>query len=159
MEDDPLGPLGAPTPSSDSDNNGLGGATARGVQPPVPPLKEQLPLRTTLPPSTTNRGGRGRGSGPPDPHHIDDDDDDAALFGSAGRGRPPPPVPASLPSPVKSSTAPSMSVEQAARPTFHITVGDPHKVGDLATSHIVYSVRTKVSGIPKPDQLGRTSAE
>nr|6H7W_A Chain A, Putative vacuolar protein sorting-associated protein [Thermochaetoides thermophila DSM 1495]6H7W_B Chain B, Putative vacuolar protein sorting-associated protein [Thermochaetoides thermophila DSM 1495]6H7W_E Chain E, Putative vacuolar protein sorting-associated protein [Thermochaetoides thermophila DSM 1495]6H7W_F Chain F, Putative vacuolar protein sorting-associated protein [Thermochaetoides thermophila DSM 1495]6H7W_G Chain G, Putative vacuolar protein sorting-associated protein [T len=32
-----------------------------------------------------------------------------------------------------------------ARPTFHITVGDPHKVGDLATSHIVYSVRTKTT--------------
>ena len=40
---------------------------------------------------------------------------------------------------------PSMSVEQAAKPSFDITVGDPHKVGDLATSHIVYQVRTKTT--------------
>jgi sorting nexin-1/2 len=36
-------------------------------------------------------------------------------------------------------------VEQAAKPTFEITVGDPHKVGDLTSSHIVYQVRTKTS--------------
>lgn len=41
-------------------------------------------------------------------------------------------------------TQPSVSIEQAARPSFDITVGDPHKVGDLTTSHIVYQVRTKV---------------
>ena len=41
-------------------------------------------------------------------------------------------------------TQPSVSIEQAARPTFDITVGDPHKVGDLTSSHIVYQVRTKV---------------
>lgn len=39
---------------------------------------------------------------------------------------------------------PSVSIEQAARPSFDITVGDPHKVGDLTSSHIVYQVRTKV---------------
>ena len=41
-------------------------------------------------------------------------------------------------------TQPSVSIEQAARPSFDITVGDPHKVGDIASSHIVYQVRTKV---------------
>lgn len=41
-------------------------------------------------------------------------------------------------------TQPSLSIEQAARPSFDITVGDPHKVGDLTSSHIVYQVRTKV---------------
>ena len=41
-------------------------------------------------------------------------------------------------------TQPSVSIEQAARPTFEITVGDPHKVGDITSSHIVYQVRTKV---------------
>ena len=44
-------------------------------------------------------------------------------------------------------TQPSVSIEQAARPSFDITVGDPHKVGDLTSSHIVYQVRTKVSPI------------
>jgi sorting nexin-1/2 len=38
-----------------------------------------------------------------------------------------------------------VSVEQAAKPTFHIEVGDPVKIGDLTSSHIVYSVRTRVS--------------
>ena len=44
-------------------------------------------------------------------------------------------------------TQPSLSIEQAARPSFDITVGDPHKVGDLTSSHIVYQVRTKVGDI------------
>jgi sorting nexin-1/2 len=43
-------------------------------------------------------------------------------------------------------TQPSVSIEQAARPNFDITVGDPHKVGDLTSSHTVYLVRTKVWG-------------
>ena len=41
-------------------------------------------------------------------------------------------------------TQPSVSIEQAARPSFDITVGDPHKVGNPTSSHIVYQVRTKV---------------
>jgi len=41
-------------------------------------------------------------------------------------------------------TQPSVSIEQAARPSFDITVGDPTKIGDLTSSHIVYQVRTKV---------------
>lgn len=38
-----------------------------------------------------------------------------------------------------------MSVEQAARPTFNITVGDPHTVGNAASSHTVYSVITRTT--------------
>lgn len=41
-------------------------------------------------------------------------------------------------------TTPSVSVEQAAKPSFEISVGDPHKVGDLTSSHIVYLVKTRV---------------
>ena len=37
-----------------------------------------------------------------------------------------------------------MSIEQAAKPSFTITVGDPHKVGDLTSSHTMYQVRTRV---------------
>lgn len=40
---------------------------------------------------------------------------------------------------------PSVSIEQASKPSFDITVGDPHKVGDITSSHIVYQVRTRVS--------------
>ena len=60
-------------------------------------------------------------------------------------------------------TQPSVSIEQAARPTFDITVGDPHKVGDLTSSHIVYQVRTKVcfcgfgDARTQSDQLQTTS--
>jgi sorting nexin-1/2 len=62
------------------------------------------------------------------------------------KGPPPvqPPVVAAGGETTKRQTQPSMSVEQAAKPTFNITVGDPHKVGDLTSSHIVYQVRTKV---------------
>ncbi|SPQ21297.1 30e92cfd-e687-487f-9ed4-4e11597ced81 [Thermothielavioides terrestris] len=130
-----------------------------------PTRLQALPLRTTMPPAAGTGGGAHAGNkyraGPPDMHRIDDDDDeddggdvngggggDGRLFGSraaAGTGRRPPPVQAALPSPVRSATLPSVSVEQAARPVFHISVGDPHKVGDLTSSHIVYSVRTKTT--------------
>jgi sorting nexin-1/2 len=61
---------------------------------------------------------------------------------SVGPGAPPPVVPPST-STVPRRFQPSVSIEQAANPSFEITVGDPHKVGDLTSSHIVYHVRTK----------------
>lgn len=92
----------------------------------------------------------GPGSGPRDPHHIDDeDDDDDRPLGP----RAPPPVQAAQPSQFRGTAHPSVSVEQAAKPSFQITVGDPHKVGDLTSSHIVYSVRTKTTskGYKQPE--------
>lgn len=68
---------------------------------------------------------------------------DDITTGSSGP-RIPPPVQPSQQAPVRRDTQPSVSVEQAAKPSFDITVGDPHKVGDLTSSHIVYLVRTKV---------------
>lgn len=59
----------------------------------------------------------------------------------------PPPVQPSQIGSVRRESTPSVSIEQAAKPTFNITVGDPHKVGDLTSSHIVYSVETKVGYI------------
>jgi len=58
--------------------------------------------------------------------------------------RVPPPVQPAQAAPSRRDTQPSVSIEQAAKPNFYITVGDPHKVGDLTSSHIVYLVRTKV---------------
>ncbi|KAI3587577.1 Vps5 C terminal like-domain-containing protein [Fusarium oxysporum f. sp. albedinis] len=129
--DDPLGPLGAAT----EDNGPAQDA------PPVPPQKEQMVIRTTMPQTQQQRR-------PADPHHIDDDEDDGPKAPRA-----PPPVEAAQPSAVRSSNQPSVSVEQAAKPTFQITVGDPHKVGDLTSSHIVYSVRTKTTskGYKQPE--------
>ncbi|KAK5663139.1 hypothetical protein OQA88_6556 [Cercophora sp. LCS_1] len=133
VEDDPLGPLGAPAPAASD----VADAASPPLAPPVPPLKEQLPLRTTLPTAGSIR----RQQGPPDPHRIDDDD---VIYSQAGPRQPPPVQPAQ-PSPVRSSMPPGVSLEQAAKPSFVITVGDPHKVGDLTSSHIVYSVRTKTT--------------
>lgn len=160
VEDDPLGPLGAaataaatpPLPTGSSSPAAIAGQEGA---PPVPPLKENnLPLRTTMPPTpgSATSGGRAFRTGPRDPHHIDDDDDEDGdgegggdgQIGSGRSGRQPPPVQAAVPSSVRSATHPSVSIEQAAKPSFQITVGDPHKVGDLTSSHIVYSVRTKV---------------
>jgi len=134
--DDPLGPLGP-----------LGGAAAgepAADEPPAPPQKEQLPVRTTMPQAAQKRVGTS------DPHRLDEDED--SLFDRPS-GRAPPPVQAALPSPMRSSIQPSVSIEQAAKPTFYITVGDPHKVGDLTSSHIVYSVRTRTSskGYKQPE--------
>ncbi|KAK0727429.1 Vps5 C terminal like-domain-containing protein [Lasiosphaeria miniovina] len=131
VEDDPLGPLGASTTGADG--------SLPPLAPPVPPVKEQLPLRTTMP---AGAGAAAKRSSPPDPHRIDDDDG----FDQQSAGpRQPPPVQAAQPSPIRSTMQPSVSLEQAAKPSFQISVGDPHKVGDLTSSHIVYSVRTKTT--------------
>lgn len=136
--DDPLGPLGplggGPTPTAEPSSD----------EPPAPPQKEQLPIRTTMPQAAQKKAG------PNDPNRLEDDED--SLF-DRGSGRAPPPVQAALPSPMRTGTQPSVSVEQAAKPTFYITVGDPHKVGDLTSSHIVYSVRTRTTskGYKQPE--------
>jgi sorting nexin-1/2 len=130
--DDPLGPLGAVP----EDNGPAQDA------PPVPPQKEQMVIRTTMPqPQQQQRR-------PADPNHIDDEENDGPKAPRA-----PPPVDAAQPSAVRSSNQPSVSIEQAAKPTFQIYVGDPHKVGDLTSSHIVYSVRTKTTskGYKQPE--------
>lgn len=119
----PLGPLGdnAPTPKAD--------------EPPAPPQKEQTlthNLRQPLASAQSSTASRGV---------LDSVDLDEES--NAGP-RIPPPVQPSQGGSVRRETTPSVSIEQAAKPTFHITVGDPHKVGDLTSSHIVYSVETKV---------------
>lgn len=121
---DPLGPLGeapvedTPTPTDEA---------------PAPPQKEPFAGRGARPLSSPSQAS---GVEAADSANLEEE---SAVF----RGPPPvqPPVQADGP---KRQTQPSMSVEQAAKPTFHIYVGDPHKVGDLTSSHIVYQVSTKV---------------
>lgn len=75
---------------------------------------------------------------------VDLGDDDRSLNSRSryqGQGQPPPGGVENA----RRQTQPSVSIEQAARPSFDITVGDPHKVGDLTSSHIVYQVGTKTS--------------
>lgn len=128
----PLGPLGAPTPEA-------GGPETSQDAPPVPPQKEDMVIRTTMPSQPARR------MAPSDPNRIDDDEDG---FNRSTGPRAPPPVQAAQPSPVRSSTNPSVSIEQASKPAFQITVGDPHKVGDFTSSHVQYAVRTRVSYSP-----------
>lgn len=121
----PLGPLGDHAPAATND------------LPPLPPQKEQVVQRQPA--------GWKFGSQPADVmgKSIDSNDPIDDVEQIAGP-RIPPPVQPSQGAPVRRDTQPSMSIEQAAKPSFDISVGDPHKVGDLTSSHIVYLVKTKV---------------
>lgn len=129
----PLGPLGENSP-----------AFSRSEQPPSPPLKEQqqpqsLPVRSV-------RQSPQQAQSPMSRSMMDSIDLGDESESTTSRARYPPPV-QPPPAGVENSrrqTQPSVSIEQAAKPNFEITVGDPHKVGDLTSSHIVYQVRTKV---------------
>ena len=120
--DDSLGPLG---PLGDN-------VPIRSEPAPIPPSKEQsLPIRS-------------RQLNPPADSHSVDLGDDGDSTGPRPRHPPPVQPPPSGMENSRRQTQPSVSIEQAAKPSFDITVGDPHKVGDLTSSHIVYQVRTKV---------------
>jgi sorting nexin-1/2 len=100
----------------------LGASTppaAANNAPPAPPQKESAASRTSrvAPDASTSSQGP----------------------------RVPPPVQAPSNAAPQRQTQPSVSVEQAAKPTFTIYVGDPHKVGDLTSSHTEYSVTTKTT--------------
>ncbi|OQE24468.1 hypothetical protein PENSTE_c007G00162 [Penicillium steckii] len=120
---DPLGPLGeAPAETSATPTD----------EAPAPPQKESRspPPPTTFPPAFG-------GTGLVESGNLEGD-------GTGFRGPPPVQPPSEAEGP-KRQTQPSVSIEQAAKPTFDISVGDPHKVGDLTSSHIVYQVRTKTT--------------
>ena len=95
-------------------------------------------------PTTTTPGSSLRGM--MDSVNLDDDEDETPA--STGPRVPPPVQPPANAAPQR-QTQPSVSVEQAAKPSFNIYVGDPHKVGDLTSSHTEYSVTTKVCLLPK----------
>ncbi|KAL8763117.1 MAG: hypothetical protein Q9184_001010 [Pyrenodesmia sp. 2 TL-2023] len=130
--DDSLGPLGPLGDNAISQQD--------PDQPPKPPSKEQSLSghNARQAPSTSSSMNKSM---------LDSVDlgDDAASANSraryTGQGQA---SPGANDGP-KRQTQPSVSIEQAARPSFDITVGDPHKVGDLTSSHIVYQVRTKTS--------------
>jgi sorting nexin-1/2 len=126
--DDPLGPLGAATTPTAAENT-----------PPAPPQKEAAASRNTRPaPDASASSLRGL----MDSVNLDDDE---AEQPRAQGARVPPPVQAPSNNASQRQTQPSVSVEQAAKPSFSIYVGDPHKVGDLTSSHTEYSVTTKTT--------------
>lgn len=124
----PLGPLGedAPIPMKADDR-------------PTPPQKEQTAAQNArqaavAAKSTSSLSGMLAS--------VDLDDENIEP---SGRPRIPPPVQPSIGGGIpRRDTTPSVSIEQAAKPSFDISVGDPHKVGDAISSHIVYQVKTKV---------------
>jgi hypothetical protein len=126
---DPLGPLGGDAPFS--------AAPTTSEQAPTPPRKELTQNRSVRPSSSASQASFGKGS-LDSPDIISDN-------GLPARQRGPPPVQPPVEGPIPRQTQPSMSIEQAAKPSFDITVGDPHKVGDITSSHIVYQVQTRVS--------------
>jgi sorting nexin-1/2 len=126
--DDPLGPLGAATPPA-------------AAEPPAPPQKENVASRNNRPTTGTSTSSSLRGM--MDSVDLNDDDVDERLRSQGPRV--PPPVQAPAHAAPQRQAQPSVSVEQAAKPTFSIYVGDPHKVGDLTSSHTEYSVTTKTT--------------
>ncbi|KUL85183.1 hypothetical protein ZTR_06222 [Talaromyces verruculosus] len=113
---DPLGPLGESTITEEA---------------PIPPLKETVGARVAQPAYSAAQSSAG-----------------APVDRSEEQQRTVNPPPVQFPgteAAQKRQTQPSISIEQAAKPTFNITVGDPHKVGDLTSSHIVYQIRTKTT--------------
>ncbi|KAB8079169.1 Vps5 C terminal like-domain-containing protein [Aspergillus leporis] len=123
---DPLGPLG--------DKAGESSPTA-AEQAPTPPQKEAFAGRNVRPTSSTSQTSSSAGM--VDSVNLEED--------GTGFRNPPPVQPPSEADSSKRQSEPSVSIEKAAKPTFEITVGDPHKVGDLTSSHIVYQVRTKTT--------------
>lgn len=130
----PLGPLG--------DNSAYPPIASASDQGPTPPKKEPATSRNARPTSASASASQSlAGSGMMDSVDLEDD---TGLTSPKLKAPPPVQPPQDDGEGPKRQSQPSMSVEQAAKPKFDITVGDPHKVGDLATSHIVYQVRTKV---------------
>ncbi|TKX27524.1 putative vacuolar protein sorting-associated protein vps5 [Elsinoe australis] len=141
--DDGQGPLGP-----------LGGDTAAVADdPPAPPQKESSPaaMPGRAPKPAPLKSGASSLRGMMESVNLEDED----AEGLDRRPRIPPPVDPPTPGEGQRRATPgSVSVEQAAKPTFEITVGDPHKVGDLTSSHTVYQVRTKVRYTQPPDDGG-----
>ncbi|PYI30195.1 sorting nexin 3 [Aspergillus indologenus CBS 114.80] len=121
---DPLGPLGDKATESSPNE-----------QAPTPPQKEAFGARGVRPTSSASQASSSAALG----ESVNLEEDGAGFRG------PPPVQPPSDAEGSKRHSEPSISVEKAANPTFDITVGDPHKVGDLTSSHIVYQVRTKTT--------------
>jgi sorting nexin-1/2 len=123
--DDATGPLGP-----------LGADPVEGVAAPAPPVKELVSrTRPQSRPGTSTSATSSAAS-------HDHSEDGASSVHGPGRATQIAPQFGGGP---RQQQPPSMSVEQAAKPTFNITVGDPHTVGNAANSHTVYSVITRTT--------------
>lgn len=126
------------------DNDSMGPLGPLGLEPadepsaPMPPVKE-LASRTRQ--STASRPSTSA-SAVSSNRSAEYDDDASSVNGGP---RVPPPVQPQQFDGRTRQAQPSVPVDQAAKPTFNITVGDPHTVGNAASSHTVYAVITKTT--------------
>ena len=128
--DDSLGPLG---PLGDSFV-----AAAQSEETLVEsPVEQQIPIRASRPPASTSQA--------PVRTMRGDEGDEDENGDNISRPRVPPPVQPLVSDTPSRQVQPSVSVVEAAKPTFHITVGDPHKVGGATGAHTEYMVNTRVS--------------
>ncbi|KAI9932868.1 Vacuolar protein sorting-associated protein 5 [Aspergillus wentii] len=111
---DPLGPLGESTAVESS--------LSPSEEAPAPPQKEPFAARNARPTSSTSQTSSGAALA--DSVNLEED-------GAGFRG-PPPVQPPTDAAGTKRQSQPSVSIEQAAKPTFEITVGDPHKTSSKA---------------------------
>lgn len=118
---DPLGPLGESFTASAQDDEPI----------PPPPQQANRPGTSSNASLKTLMGSV----------NLEDED----QLPSSSKARVPPPVqPSSSASPQRQIQL-SVSIVEAAKPTFYITVGDPHTVGDLTSAHTEYNVYTKTT--------------
>ena len=138
---DPLGPLG--------DSSTFDSSPTLDEEAPIPPQKEPSAAQNVRPTSSVSRTSSGTGM--MDSVNLEED--------GTGFRNPPPVEPPSDAEGSRRQSQQSVSIIQAAKPTFQITVGDPHKVGDLTSSHIVYQVRTNVILDPSSRSLRGISTD
>ncbi|KAF2399525.1 Vps5-domain-containing protein [Trichodelitschia bisporula] len=123
----PLGPLGDDFPTAEPLASPGPAQRKEQIAPGPPPGSSQSSLRDMMHSVDLNDNGDG-------------DDEDGPP-----RPRVPPPVQPPQGDFRERSVQPSVSVVEAAKPSFQITVGDPHKVGDLTSAHTEYQVYTKTT--------------
>lgn len=133
--DDPLGPLGEST-----------APTAPLGSPVLSPSARNLPASSQNPVAASSNASLKTLMG-----SINLEDEHQHQ--PAVSGRPPPPVQPAAGQDASRPHEPSVNVVQASKPSFHITVGDPHKVGDITSAHTEYMVYTKVSICAPPATL------
>jgi sorting nexin-1/2 len=144
IDDDlgPLGPLGdslneSSEPSTPQPSMGSGGGPE---VPPQPPIKESSPhaLRVGGSPTIPTRGAI---RDVMDHAALGEGDDDYASQGMQIGGT----LSGLMHSQRGGETAPPTELQPPpVKPVFEISVGDPHKVGDITSAHTVYQVRTRV---------------
>ncbi|KAH8155663.1 uncharacterized protein LAJ45_00673 [Morchella importuna] len=142
IDDDlgPLGPLGDNFTVTDTPEASSGPSKHLHETPPEPPQKEDSPRGSRVISGGTSSRTMPRGE---TMESVSLEDDETEAYTG------PPTTFDAMESPERRRMigGPDRAPEQpqVAGPVFDISVGDPHKVGDLTSAHTVYQVRTKTT--------------